>query len=140
MGIPKHLIQLLKGLYGDQSAVIRTEFGDTDRFKIKKGVRQGCILSPFFLNLYAERIMRKAEMEEAKEEVKIAGKTLNNLRYADDTTLMAGKKTDLTKLIRRLKRESEKAGRGVQYVHWVMHKCIMVKVGGKIHRKYVKSW
>src|SRR6218665_690821 len=110
MGIPKHLIQLLKGLYGDQSAVIRTEFGDTDRFKIKKVVWQGCIFSPFLFNLYAERIMRKAEMEEAKEGVKIAGKTLNNLRYADDTKLMAGKKADLTKLIRRLKRESEKAG------------------------------
>src|SRR6218665_2303 len=107
MGIPKHLIQLLKGLYGDQSAVIRTEFGETDRLKIKKGVRQGCILSPFLFNLYAERIMRKAEMEEAKEGVKIAGKTLKHLiqefrclRYADDTTLMAGKKADLTKLIR----------------------------------------
>src|SRR6218665_1967257 len=92
MGRPKHLMQLLKGLYGDQSAVIRTEFGDTDRFKIKRGVRQGCILSPFLFNLYATRIMRKAEMEEAKEGVKIAGRTLNNLRYADDTTLMAGKK------------------------------------------------
>src|SRR6218665_125994 len=94
MGIPKHLkhlIQLLKGLYEDQSAVIRTEFGDTDRFKIKK-VRQGCILSPSLFNLYAEMVMRKAEMEEAKEVVKIAGRTLNNLRYADDTTLMAGKK------------------------------------------------
>src|SRR6218665_1118053 len=92
MGIPKHLIQLLKGLYEDQSAVIRTEFGDTVRFKIKKGVWQGCILSPFLFNLYAQRIIRKAEMEEAKEGVKIAGRTLNNLRYADDTTLMAGKK------------------------------------------------
>src|SRR6218665_550310 len=112
MGIPKHLIQLLKGLYEDQSAVIRTEFGDTDRFKIKKEVRQGCILSPFLFNLYAERIMRKAEMEEAKAGVKIAGRTLNNLRYADDTTLIhcSWKKADLTKLVRRLKRESEKAG------------------------------
>src|SRR6218665_1493702 len=80
------------GFYEHQSAVIRTEFGDTDRFKIKKGVRPGCILSPFLFNLYAERIMRKAEMEEAKEGVKIAGGTLNSLIYADDTTLMAGKK------------------------------------------------
>jgi len=70
----------------------------------------GCILSSFLFNLYAERIMRNAEMEEAKEGVKVAGRTLNNLRYADDTTLMAGKKADLTKLIRRLKRESEKVG------------------------------
>src|SRR6218665_997737 len=92
MGIPKHLIQPLKGLYGDQSAVIRTEFGDTDRFKIKKRVRQGCNLSPFLFNLYAERIMRKAEMEEAKEGIKIAGKTLNNLRHVDNTSLMARKK------------------------------------------------
>src|SRR6218665_3842475 len=65
MGIPKHLIQQLKGLYEGQSAVIRTEFGDTERFQIKKGVRQGCILFSFLFNLYAERVMRKAEMEEA---------------------------------------------------------------------------
>ena len=92
MGIPKHLIHLLKGLYEDQIAVIRTEYGDTDRIRIKKGVRQGCILSPFLFNLYAERIMRLAGMDEAEEGVKIAGRTMNNLRYADDTTLLAGKK------------------------------------------------
>src|SRR6218665_320831 len=90
MGISKHLIQLLNGLYEGQSAVTRTEFGDADRFKIKRGVRQGCIVPPFLFNLYAERIMRKAEMEEAKEGVKISGRTLNNLRYADDTILMTG--------------------------------------------------
>src|SRR6218665_2515762 len=84
MGIPKYLIQLIKGLYEDQSAVIRTEFGDTDRFKIKKGVRQSCILSPFLFNLYAERIIRKAEMEEAKEGVKIAGKTLKTDKTAKE--------------------------------------------------------
>ena len=72
--------------------MIRTEFGDTDRFKIKTGVRHKCILSPFLFNLYADRKMRKAEMEEAKERVKIAERILNNLRYADDTTLMVGKK------------------------------------------------
>jgi Reverse transcriptase (RNA-dependent DNA polymerase) len=110
MGIPRHLIQLLKGLYEDQIAVIRTEYGDTDRIRIKKGVRQGCILSPFLFNLYAERIMRLAGMDEAEEGVKIAGRTVNNLRYADDTTLLAGKKIDLVEMIRRLKRESEKAG------------------------------
>jgi hypothetical protein len=110
MGIPKHLISLLKGLYEDQIAVIRTEFGDTDSFKIRKGVRQGCILSPVLFNLYAERIMRLAEMEEGKEGIRIAGRLLNNLRYADDTTLLAGKKADLLLLIKRLKSESEKAG------------------------------
>ena len=112
MGIPKHLIHLLKGLYEDQIAVIRTEHGDTDRIKIKKGVRQGCILSPVLFNLYAERIMRMAGLVEAEEEkgVRIAGRTLNNLRYADDTTLLAGKKNDLVEMIRRLKKESEKAG------------------------------
>ena len=93
MGIPKHLIQL-KGLYEDQIAVIRTEYGDTNRIRIKKGVRQGCILSPFLFNLYVERIMRMARMDEAEEGIRIAGRTLNNLRYADDTTLLAGKKTD----------------------------------------------
>ena len=86
MGVPKHLIQLLKGLYKDQLAVIRTEFGDTDRFKIKK---DRMYLVPI---LYAERIMRKAEMEEAK--VKIAGRTLNNLRYADHTVQKTDKKVE----------------------------------------------
>ena len=75
MGVPKHLIQLFKGLYEDQSTAIRTEFGNTDRFKIKNGVRQGCILSPFVINLYAERIIRKSEMEEAKSRAKTYGVT-----------------------------------------------------------------
>src|ERR1043165_4241594 len=112
MGITKHLIHLLKGLYEDQIAVIRTEHGDTDRIKIKKGVRQGCILSPVLFNLYAERIMRMAGMVETEEDkgVRIAARTLNNLRYADDTTLLAGRSEEMIEMIRRLKKEIEKAG------------------------------
>src|ERR1700733_545716 len=93
--IAMHLVKILKGLYVDQGAMLRTEYGDTGKFKVRKGVRQGCILSPFLFNLYAERIMRNAGLEETTEGVKIAGKILNNLRYADDTTLLAGKKNDL---------------------------------------------
>src|SRR5688572_5731917 len=110
MGIPTHLIMLLKSLYENQEAVVRTEHGDTGKFRIGKGVRQGCILSPVLFNLYAERIIRMAELETADEGVKIAGQILNNLRYADDTTLLAGRKEDLAELIKRLRRESEKAG------------------------------
>jgi hypothetical protein len=110
MGIPIHLIMLLKSLYADQEAVVRTEYGDTDSIKIENGVRQGCILSPCLFNLYAEMIMRNAGMEEALEGVKIAGKIVNNLRYADDTTLLASIKEDLCELIRRVKTESQKAG------------------------------
>src|ERR1700733_13050358 len=110
MGIPMHLIVLLSNLYGNQVAMIKTEHGETASFQIRKGVRQGCILSPYLFNLYAERIMRKAGLDETGEGVRIAGRTLNNLRYADDTTLLAGKKEGLKDIIRKLKIESEKAG------------------------------
>src|SRR3984885_9034063 len=110
MGIPMHLIVLLRNLYGNQVAVIRTEHGETTSFQIKKGVRQGCILSPYLFNLYAERIMRKAGLDETGERVRIAGRTLNNLRYTDDTTLLAREKEGLKDIIRKLKIESEKAG------------------------------
>ena len=92
MGIPMHLIILLRNLYANQVAVVRTEHGDTASFQIKKGVRQGCILSPYLFILYAERIMREAGLDEEAEGVRIAGRIVNNLRYADDTTLLAGKK------------------------------------------------
>ena len=110
MGIPMHLITLLKNLYSNQIAVVRTEHGETTSFQIKKGVRQGCILSPYLFILYAERIMRKAGFDDEAEGVRIAGKTVNNLRYADDTTLLAGKKEVLKNNIRKLRLESEKAG------------------------------
>ena len=89
VGIPDHLTCLLRKLYAGQEATVRTGYGTTDWFQIGTGVRQGCILSPCFFNLYAEYIMRNAELEEAQAGIKIAARNINNLRYADDTTLMA---------------------------------------------------
>ena len=89
MGIPDHLTCLLRNLYAGQEATVGTEHGTTDWFQIEKGVRQGCILSPCLFNFYAEYIMRKAELHEAQAGIKIVGRNINNLRYADDTTLMA---------------------------------------------------
>ena len=89
MGIPEHLTCLLRNLHAGQEAAVRTGHGTTDWFQIGKGVGQGCILSPCLFNLYAEDIMRNAELEEAQAGIKISGKNINNLRYADDTTLMA---------------------------------------------------
>ena len=90
MGIPDHLTCLLRNLYAGQDATIRPGHGTTDRFQIGKGVRQGCILSPCFFNFYAEYITRSAELDEAQAGTKIARRNINNLRCADDTTLMAG--------------------------------------------------
>ena len=89
MGIPDHLPYLLRNLYGGQEATVRTGHGTTDWFQVGKGVHQGCILSPCLFNLYAEYIMRNAGLEEAQTGIKIAGRNIDNLRYADDTTLMA---------------------------------------------------
>ena len=89
MGIPDHLTCLLRTLYAGQEATVRTGHGTTDWFQIGKGVCQGCILSPCLFNLYAEYIMRKARLEESQTGIKIAGRNINNLRYADDNTLMA---------------------------------------------------
>ena len=89
MGISDHLTCLLRNLYGGQEATVRTGHGITDWFQVRKGVHQGCILSPCLFNLYAEYIIRNAELEEAQAGIKIAGRNINNLRYADDTTLMA---------------------------------------------------
>ena len=90
MGIPDHLTCLLRNLYAGQEATVRTRHGKPDWFQIGKGVRQGCILSPCLFNLYAEYIMRNAGLEEAQTGIKIARRNINNLRYADDTTLMGG--------------------------------------------------
>uniref|UniRef100_A0A803TW69 Reverse transcriptase domain-containing protein n=1 Tax=Anolis carolinensis TaxID=28377 RepID=A0A803TW69_ANOCA len=110
MGIPSHLVCLLRNLYKDQVATVRTDHRTTDWFKIGKGVRQDCILSPCLFNLYAEHIMRHAGLEESKARVKIAGRNINNLRYADDTTLMAESEEELRSLITKVKEESAKAG------------------------------
>ena len=106
MGIPDHLTCLLRNLYAGQEATVRTEHGTRDWFQIGKGVRQGCILSPCLFNFYAEYIMRKTGLEEAQPGIKIAGRNINNLRYADDTTLMAESK-ELKSLLVQVKEESE---------------------------------
>ena len=110
MGIPDHLTCLLRNLYAGQEAAVRTGHGTTDWFQIRKRVRQGCILSPCLFNFYAEYIMRKAELEEAQTGIKITGRNINNLRYADDTTLMAESEEELKSLLMKVKEESEKVG------------------------------
>uniref|UniRef100_A0A803TAN8 Reverse transcriptase domain-containing protein n=1 Tax=Anolis carolinensis TaxID=28377 RepID=A0A803TAN8_ANOCA len=109
MGIPSHLVCLLRNLYKDQIVTVRTDHGTTDWFNIGKGVRQSCKLLPYLFNLYAEHIMRHAGLEESKAGVKISGRNINNLRYADDTTLMAESEEELRSLITKVKEESAKA-------------------------------
>ena len=108
MGIRDHLTCLLRNLYAGQEATVRTGHGTTDWLQIGKGVRQGCILSPCLFNFYAEYIMRNAGLEEAQAGIKIAGRNSNNLRYADDTTLMAESEEELKSLLMKVKEESEK--------------------------------
>ena len=109
MGIPDHLTCLLRNLYAGQEAAVRTGHGITDWFQIGKGVHQGCILSPCLFNLYAEYIMRNAGLDEAQAGIKIAGRNINNLRYASDTTLMA-ESQKLKSLLMKVKEESGKVG------------------------------
>ena len=110
MGIPDDLTCLLKNLYAGQEATVRTGHGTTDWFQIGKGGHQGCILSPCLFNLYAEYIMRNDGLEKAQAEIKIARRNINNLRYADDTTLMAESEEELKSLLMKVKEESEKVG------------------------------
>uniref|UniRef100_A0A4W2IE26 RNA-directed DNA polymerase n=1 Tax=Bos indicus x Bos taurus TaxID=30522 RepID=A0A4W2IE26_BOBOX len=110
MGIPDHLTCLLRNLYAGQEATVRTGHGTTDWFQIGKAVRQGCILSPCLFNFYAEYIMRNVGLEEAQAGIKIAGRNINNLRHADDTTLMAESEEELKSLLMKVKVESEKVG------------------------------
>ena len=110
MRIPEHLTCLLRNLYADQKETVRTGHGSTDWLQIGKGVRQGCILSPCLFNSYAEYIMRNARLDEAQAGIKIARRNINNLRYADDTTLMAESEEELKSLLMKVKEESEKIG------------------------------
>ena len=110
MGIPDHLTCLLRNLYAGQEATVRTGHGTTDLVQIGKGVCQGCKLSPCLFNLYAENIMRNAGLDEAQAGINIARRNINNLRYADDTTLMAESEEELKSLLMKVKEESEKVG------------------------------
>ena len=110
MGIPDHLTCLLRNLYAGQEATVRIGHGTTDWFQIGKGVRQGCILSLCLFNLYAEYMVKNSGLDEAKAGIKTAGRNINNLRYADDTTLMTESEEELKSLLMKVKEESEKFG------------------------------
>ena len=110
MGIPDHVTCLLRNLYAGQEATVRTGHGTTDLFQVGEGVCQGCILSPCLFNFHAEYIMRNAGLEETQAGIKIAGRHINNLRYADETTLLAESEEELKSLLMKVKEESEKVG------------------------------
>ena len=110
MGIQDHLTCLLRNLYADQEATVRTEHETTDWFKIGRGVRQGCILSPCLFKFYAEHIMQNARLDNSQAGIKIAGRNINDLRYTDYTTLMVEIEEELNSLLMRVKEENEKAG------------------------------
>ena len=110
MGIPDHLTCRLRNLYADQEATVRTGHGTTDWFQIGKGVRQGCILSPCLFNLHAEYIVRNTRLDEAQVGIKIARRNINNLRYANDTTLMAESEEELKSPLMKVKKERENVG------------------------------
>ena len=110
MGIPDHMTCLLRNTYASQEATVRTGHGTIDWLKIEKGVCQGCIWSACLFNFYAEYVMRNAGLEEAQAGIKIAGRNINNLRYANDTTLMTESEEELKSLLMKVKEESEKVG------------------------------
>ena len=124
MRIPDHLTCLLRNLYAGQEATVRTGHG-TDWFQIGKGMRQGCILSPCLFNFYAEYIMRNGGLEETQAGIKTAGRSIKNLRYADDTTLMAKSEEEQKSLLMKVKDESEKVGLKLSIWHDVL--CIQIK-------------
>ena len=120
MGMPDHLTCLLRNLCAGQEATVRTGHGTTDWFQIRKGVHQGCILSPCLFNLYAEYITWNAALDEAQAGIKIVRRNINNLRYVDDTTFMAESKEKLKNLLMKVKEESEKVGLNIQKC-WLKH-------------------
>ena len=140
MGILDHLTCLLRNLYASQEATVRTGHGTTHWFQIGKGVHQGCILSPCLFNFYAEYIMRNTRLEETQARIKTAGRNINHLRYADDTTLMAESEEELKSLLMKVNKESENAGlklnikkishHGIQYHHFMTNR----------KRKKCKQW
>ena len=130
MGIPNHLTHLLRNLCAAQEATVRTGHGTIDRFQIGKGVCQGCILSPCLFNLYADYIMGNAGLEEAQAGIKTARRNINNLRYADDTTLMAESEEELKSLLMQVKEESEKVGLKLN-----IQKMKIMASGPSLHRK-----
>ena len=135
MGIPDHLTCLLRNLYAGQEATVRTGHGTTDWFQIGKGARQGCILSPCLFNLCAEYIMRNTGLEEAQAGIKIAGRNVNNLRYAGDTILMAESEEELKSLLMKVKEESEswlKAQHSENYDHGIWSHHFMANRWGNI--------
>ena len=110
IGIPEHMIVLLRGLYDDQEATVRTIYGNTEWFKINTGIRRGCILSPYLFNLYSKNIIRRSSLDEIEHGIRIGGRNITKLRYADDTTLLAETEEGLKMLLTRIKEESEKSG------------------------------
>ena len=125
MGVSEHLITLIKNLYIKQEATVKTDCGKTDWFQIGKGVRQGCILSPYLFNLYAKHIIREAGLEEDERGFKVGGRNINNLRYTDDMTLMAEKEEDLKGLLEKIKEQSEKVD-----LHLNIKKTKIMSLGG----------
>jgi len=128
MGFPEHLVMLLHNLYDNQEAVIRTEHGDTKPFPIEMGIRQGCVLSPKLFNLYAERVMRDAALDETGEGIRIGGRTINNLCYADYVTLAAETAAGLESIIKRVVTSSARAGYGTSKMYFATatyrrHRC-----------------
>ena len=140
MGIPDHLTCPLRNLYAGQETTVRTRHETTDLFKIEKGVNQGCILLPCLFNLYAEYIMRNDGLDESQAGIKIVRRNINNLRYADDTTLMAESEEELKSLLMKVKEESEKVGLKLN-IHYHLSKfhiyvlvcCNVLYLSGLLH-------